>query len=229
MDYFHWYKFTEVQKLISDFLLQSGGSEDSVVSNDVCYWGREARSEGSWNLQGVRSVIWNTETQEGFRKKWVQGVCAGNEIRGLGLGLPFLDIIFGCYQQVVIKLWFPPASRAGTAQKFNPRVCTVTHTRSQVWVAPMLVCVLQIYQSEKGSVSMQTIKRPAGVSPEVNLRNPLHSQESTQARDLPWPWNSGQISLEVQNSGPTKRTHVRQTIFLEKIFSCHFLTSSNPD
>ena len=50
----------------------------------------------------------------------------------------------------------------------------------------------------------------AGVTPEVNLRNPLCTgEEARKQGNPPWLWNPGQTSPEVQNrgiSGPTKRT-----------------------
>ena len=42
------------------------------------------------------------------------------------------------------------------------------------------------YMDQKGLAAMLTLKQSAGVTSEVNLRNPLHTKKgSTQLRDLP--------------------------------------------
>ena len=50
-----------------------------------------------------------------------------------------------------------------------------------------------------GSATMLTVKRSAGVTPEVNLRIPLHTGDKAYRwGDPPWIWNAGQTSPEVQ-------------------------------
>ena len=67
-------------------------------------------------------------------------------------------------------------------------------------------------------------KRSAGVTPEVNLRIPLHTGNKACKWGYPrWLWNSGPTSSEVQNrgiSGPQKRpmSSISTRIFL-KIYS----------
>ena len=58
---------------------------------------------------------------------------------------------------------------------------------------------------------MMAAKRSAGVTPKVNLRNPLHAgAEVCKQDDPPWLWNLGQTSKNRNISGPTKRTNVLQ-------------------
>ena len=66
-----------------------------------------------------------------------------------------------------------------------------------------------------GLAAMLAAKSSAGVTPEVNLRNPLHTgDEAFKRGNPPWLWNpgqTGQMSPEVQNrsiSGPTRKTYV---------------------
>ena len=70
---------------------------------------------------------------------------------------------------------------------------------------------------QKGPAAMLPIKRLAGVAPELNLANPLHTA-SMQVKEstLPLTLNSRQTPPGVQNrgiSGPTKRTHVLHFLF----------------
>ena len=49
------------------------------------------------------------------------------------------------------------------------------------------------YLDQKGSAAMLVIRRLAGVAPEGNLRNPLHTgDEAYKRRDLPWFQTRGQ-------------------------------------
>ena len=49
------------------------------------------------------------------------------------------------------------------------------------------------YLDQKGSAAMLVIRRLAGVAPEGNLRNPLHTgDEAYKRRDLPWFKTRGQ-------------------------------------
>ena len=65
----------------------------------------------------------------------------------------------------------------------------------------LYIC-MQVYGSNNDSATMLATNRSAGVAPDVNLRNPLHSNEARKH------WNPGQISPKVQNKGisvPHKR------------------------
>ena len=67
------------------------------------------------------------------------------------------------------------------------------------------------HMDQNGLDAMLTSIQSAGVTPDVNLR--ITQARKHAKRDLPWLWNPGQMSLEVQNkgiSGPTKRTYVLQ-------------------
>ena len=58
------------------------------------------------------------------------------------------------------------------------------------------------YMDENGLATMLTTKRSAGVTPEVNLRIPLHTgNKACKQGDSLWLLNSGQTSPEVQNRG----------------------------
>ena len=60
------------------------------------------------------------------------------------------------------------------------RAHTVSHTRSRVRTSPMLGYIYRERESTSGSkglAAMHVIKRSAGVAPEVNLRNLLHTGE----------------------------------------------------
>ena len=69
----------------------------------------------------------------------------------------------------------------------------------------------------------------AGVAPEVNLRNPLCTDEEARKwGNPPWLWNPGQTSPEVQNRGissPTKRTCVLQKFFKKKKYNLTFTSA----
>ena len=78
--------------------------------------------------------------------------------------------------------------------------------------------------------TLLTAKRPAGVVPEVNLRNLLHARDKSHKQgNSPWLWNPGQMSPEVQNrdiSGSTKMT-VLQSIKKWNIFIQNWYLQSN--
>ena len=65
------------------------------------------------------------------------------------------------------------------------------------------------YMDQKGLAAMLT---SAGVTPEVNLRI---TQERKHTRDPPWLWNPGEISPEVQNSGPTKKDLCKRKLLMK--------------
>ena len=71
----------------------------------------------------------------------------------------------------------------------------------------------------KDFTTMLVIKRSAGVTPEVNLKNPLHAgDKACKLRDPPWLWNAGQMSPEVQKGAsmnPQKDRCLRKYIFLK--------------
>ena len=74
---------------------------------------------------------------------------------------------------------------------------------------------------------MLTSRQSAGVAPEVNLSN--SAQARKHARNPPWLWNLGQMSLEVQNrdiSGPMKRTYVLQTKNLKKHLGFNYCSNT---
>ena len=50
----------------------------------------------------------------------------------------------------------------------------MSYTQSQFRVSPMFVHVYK-YVNQKVSAAMLAIKKPAGVTPEMNLRNPLRA------------------------------------------------------
>ena len=43
---------------------------------------------------------------------------------------------------------------------------------------------MDMFVGQKGSAAMPTATESAGVAPELNLKNPLRMQESTQVRSL---------------------------------------------
>ena len=71
-------------------------------------------------------------------------------------------------------------------------------------------------------------KRSPGVTPEVNLRKPLHTgDKACKQGNPPWLWNPVQISPEVQNrgiSGPTKKTSVLQKNLKARMHSSRMCT-----
>ena len=78
---------------------------------------------------------------------------------------------------------FTVESQDGVTQ--GDRVSIAMHTSSQVRVQPMLVHA-QICES-KSSVAMLAVKRSAGVTQEMNLRNQLHTDYQTCKRGIqPW-------------------------------------------
>ena len=72
------------------------------------------------------------------------------------------------------------------------------------------------YVDWNGFGAMLATKRSAGVTPEVNLRNPLHvGDEACKQVDRPWLWKTWQMLPEVQSrgiSGATKRIEALQKI-----------------
>ena len=76
------------------------------------------------------------------------------------------------------------------------------------------------YVDQNSLATKLAVKRSAGVTPDVNLSNPLCTgNEACKQGDLPWLWNPRQTSPEVQNrniSGSTKRTDFLPKIFLKK-------------
>ena len=90
------------------------------------------------------------------------------------------------------------------------------HARSRTRAPLMLVASMWI---ENGSVAMLTIKRSASVTPQVNLRNPLHAHNEAHKRGDPlWLLNPTLTSPEIQSrsiSGPAKNIDVLQTFFLK--------------
>ena len=76
--------------------------------------------------------------------------------------------------------------------------------------SPINVCFF--FHVEVRSAAMLAVKRSAGVTLEVNLRNPLHTGNETCKQEiLPDLETPEQTLPDVQNkgsSGPTKRTYV---------------------
>ena len=71
------------------------------------------------------------------------------------------------------------------------------HTQSWAWATPMLVCK---YVVQIGLATMLATKRSAGVTPDLNLRNPLHLGDKTPKQgNPPWLWSPGQMLPEAQN------------------------------
>ena len=58
------------------------------------------------------------------------------------------------------------------------RALTVSRTYSRVQVPALLVHIYK-YVNQKSSAAMLVIKRSVGVTPGVNLRNPLHGGQNT--------------------------------------------------
>ena len=68
------------------------------------------------------------------------------------------------------------------------RVHTVLHTNSNPGLSPTNTCVYK-YQDPTSLAAVLATNKLAGVTQEVNLRNTLAKQGSTQMRDPPWLWN----------------------------------------
>ena len=96
------------------------------------------------------------------------------------------------------------------------------HAWSQIWVPPMLVytCASMLIK-KPSSATMLGTKRSAGVTPEVNLRNPLHTGDKACKRgnhpDFETQSRHHQKSITGVSAAPQKRTDALQK-FKKQVF-----------